>query len=1248
MTRLYIVLLALLCAVSARAEIIINDLDITNYPAVKGNFFYYNNTAFPVYNLSHGQVVVFDNGVEATVTNFVVPQAQNIEKISAGIVVDLAIAEANKFAVAKQFAGEFAELFPETGGQLAVMSLDQIPYLNCAFTNDKSKLLAAVNLLASKPTSAIENGFNVEPGGVTDIIKRGEYEKSVIFVSDGNKEIETTTLILLARAAGIKINCVTLDEFASDAMKQIAEETGGIVVENLNATNYKQYAKLLVSSMFNYKPIEIEWTNNLDCEDIHNIEFIIESRRDTGRYALSVPDLSKPTLKIDPSYLKFGAVIPGENKDLDLYLTAQNSSIEIKNISVAGVDFSIVSGYNPGESMLIPRDETRSIKVRFSPTDSNIVFAVLNIESNACFGKEVYLNGGFPNRPPKTKTINITNPNNGEILVAGDTCGIRWHGMLPSDVIQLEYTVDNGTVWDTLAQDVQGLEYIWDVPLYTGTKHDGKSTISDQCLARIIQLWPNNVGQTLDFPHGKTVLSANFTKSDGTFVVTASEDGMVKVWNSYTGAAVMTLKREGSNATPEWANFNDAEDKVVAGYSDGVVIICDKETGNVLQQFKAHDNSVACVNFNHAGDKIVSVGWDNKINIWNIADARLLVTFDNSTKVWSCEFMKDDNRIIFSDNKGKAKVFNTTTREIEKEFYNSDYNLKVNNIAINSAETMVATSQQDGKASVWDFNTGERLFQVTHGEVYLINYIEFGLDPTTNQELIITSCSDYTARTWSALNGESVAVLREHNNSVSMACFNFDGSRILSASMDSTAKVWNLNKRDLQMDTTDVNFSIVRAELEGYPIEIAKTAIDEIRYVTVDSVMKNVIKTSFPIRGMYISGANADEFTITEGEAPYRIDSNEVRGLSLAFAPKAVGNRTATLNVVIPYDTLHIPINGEGYEVGIQLMVSSVDFGQVEIGDFKDQTVEAVIKNRTSGKVKINSVANVGPVQEVFDILSTINNVELDAWATMPITLRFYAAELGRQQGVLQFDYDFTGSPALLSLYGEGVEPVTNKIVLTAPERSAAPGEEFSLPIYVNRDGEFNIKATGIATELAFNPSLLEVLDKSLQVEYIDSRLAKVYLSMPSYFSNEEIYSLQFRAGLGNDTACTLHFENTSVIGNDRLEIQTNDSRFNLNGLCTEGGNRLIDSYSKYMLSQPTPNPAIATAKIQIEVPAACNAKLYVSNIRGEVVLTALDGEISAGTHSIDLNVAKLPSGTYIYTLETPYWHESRRLEIVK
>ena len=32
---------------------------------------------------------------------------------------------------------------------------------------------------------------------------------------------------------------------------------------------------------------------------------------------------------------------------------------------------------------------------------------------------------------------------------------------------------------------------------------------------------------------------------------------------------------------------------------------------------------------------------------------------------------------------------------------------------------------------------------------------------------------------------------------------NFDGSRILTSSWDSTAKIWNLDKRDLQMDTTD-------------------------------------------------------------------------------------------------------------------------------------------------------------------------------------------------------------------------------------------------------------------------------------------------------------------------------------------------------------------------------------------------------------------------------------------------------------
>jgi WD40 repeat protein len=61
---------------------------------------------------------------------------------------------------------------------------------------------------------------------------------------------------------------------------------------------------------------------------------------------------------------------------------------------------------------------------------------------------------------------------------------------------------------------------------------------------------------------------------------------------------------------------------------------------------------------------------------------------------------------------------------------------------------------------------------------------------------IVTASQDNTARTWDAATGEEIAVLRGHQGSVNSAAFNSDGSRIVTASADSTARIWDTVKTE--------------------------------------------------------------------------------------------------------------------------------------------------------------------------------------------------------------------------------------------------------------------------------------------------------------------------------------------------------------------------------------------------------------------------------------------------------------------
>src|SRR5262249_30243379 len=56
---------------------------------------------------------------------------------------------------------------------------------------------------------------------------------------------------------------------------------------------------------------------------------------------------------------------------------------------------------------------------------------------------------------------------------------------------------------------------------------------------------------------------------------------------------------------------------------------------------------------------------------------------------------------------------------------------------------------------------------------------------------IVTASKDRTARIWDATTGKAIVLLRGHENSVNAAAFSPDGTRIVTAAEDKTAPIWD-------------------------------------------------------------------------------------------------------------------------------------------------------------------------------------------------------------------------------------------------------------------------------------------------------------------------------------------------------------------------------------------------------------------------------------------------------------------------
>jgi hypothetical protein len=73
---------------------------------------------------------------------------------------------------------------------------------------------------------------------------------------------------------------------------------------------------------------------------------------------------------------------------------------------------------------------------------------------------------------------------------------------------------------------------------------------------------------------------------------------------------------------------------------------------------------------------------------------------------------------------------------------------------------------------------------------------------------------------------------------------------------------------------------------------------------------------------------------------------------------------------------------------------------------------------------------------------------------------------------------------------------------------------------------------------------------------------------------------------------------------------------------------------ARFHLAQNFPNPFNPTTSIRYELPITAEVRLRIYNLRGEVVRTLVEGEVSAGYHELTFDAAGLASEIYFYRLE--------------
>ncbi len=310
------------------------------------------------------------------------------------------------------------------------------------------------------------------------------------------------------------------------------------------------------------------------------------------------------------------------------------------------------------------------------------------------------------------------------------------------------------------------------------------------------QFSPNltNAGTSLgQLIHGGSVTAGNFSP-DGQRVLTASEDGTARVWDSRTGQLVCPPLRH--QAAVVHAQFSPDGQQVLTASLDRTARLWNAETGQPVLPAFANKGSVVFAEFSRDGSKVVTASEDKMVRIWNAVTGHLVCPpMTNEGSVGFATFSGDGSRVLAvihtAPDTGVARVWDASSgveRAVVSTLFNIPNLPPYEQLSEDGKRIFSMRAETGFGCQVWDIS-GQPVPVMRLPHQAKVNSICL----SARGDLVATASHDNTARVWDARTGEPISRPLEHDHWVTGVHFSADGQRLVTASRDRTARVWNVH-----------------------------------------------------------------------------------------------------------------------------------------------------------------------------------------------------------------------------------------------------------------------------------------------------------------------------------------------------------------------------------------------------------------------------------------------------------------------
>jgi WD40 repeat protein len=279
--------------------------------------------------------------------------------------------------------------------------------------------------------------------------------------------------------------------------------------------------------------------------------------------------------------------------------------------------------------------------------------------------------------------------------------------------------------------------------------------------------------------------SAARLSPDGERIVTASEDRTVRLWDVRTGEERIPPYQHGGPVRS--VEFSPDGRAILSASGDGTACLLDARTsGLILPPFK-HGGPVAEATFDPSGQLVATAAADATARIFSVETGQMLHSLAHGDNVHSLALSRDGQRLATASEDESVRVWNVSSGDLEHSF-KARGAARLVRFSFDGrwlAATVQNSESGGWEVQCWDARSGRALANrlLHQNRLYTLEF-------SPDSRRLVTATANNTARVWQVETGEPLFDL-PHAAMVYCAKFSPDGQQLLTASVDHTARVWD-------------------------------------------------------------------------------------------------------------------------------------------------------------------------------------------------------------------------------------------------------------------------------------------------------------------------------------------------------------------------------------------------------------------------------------------------------------------------